>query len=460
LSLQVSGLPAGVSATLVDHPIAAPGAGQIVIAAGPGAQPGVYPLSLSGLPAAAADFTLEVAAELPSAPALSQPPNEGRDADLRPPLSWSPAAAASDYSLQIARDADFRTVVASASGLEALDYIPTADLAYGGRYFWRVQARNACGVADSAVGAFTVRSSPLACGPGSAPSTFYREDFDAAAAGWTGGESWRLVSPGADGSAQAYLLDLPASSGERALVSPGLQVPAGGSPLAHFWQRRQLEGAPGTCRDAAVVEVSTDGGSSWQSLGTEIGQGGYNGAAADGNPLAGQAAWCGSAAGERVVIDLSAYAGETVQLRFRAASDGSGASPVAWMIDSLALQACVPGPDFDFSVEAPAVALQAPPGYEAVYNMTVTNQGNAVDELAAEVLDSPWPVRIDLPGALDPGATAQVRVVVQVPAEIEIGAEAGVALQVTSVNDPSSAATVNLTVTAGMYEVRIPFVNR
>ena len=60
------------------------------------------------------------------------------------------------------------------------------------------------------------------------------------------------------------------------------------------------------------------------------------------NPLLGLNAWCGDPqAYLRSVIDLSAYAGQTVQFRFRVGTDSSvGRVPHGWYIDDVTVQSC------------------------------------------------------------------------------------------------------------------------
>ena len=60
------------------------------------------------------------------------------------------------------------------------------------------------------------------------------------------------------------------------------------------------------------------------------------------NPLIGFDAWCGDPqAWLRSVVDLDAYAGQTVQFRFRLGTDTSVSHP-GWDIDDVWVQSCVP----------------------------------------------------------------------------------------------------------------------
>ena len=61
------------------------------------------------------------------------------------------------------------------------------------------------------------------------------------------------------------------------------------------------------------------------------------------NPLAGLDAWCGDPQAwlNSIVVDLDAYAGQTVQFRFRLGTDSSVSHP-GWDIDDIWVQSCVP----------------------------------------------------------------------------------------------------------------------
>ena len=91
--------------------------------------------------------------------------------------------------------------------------------------------------------------------------------------------------------------------------------------------------------DGGVLEISTDGGTSFNDLEANITEGGYNDTISEafGNPIGGQNAWSGVLGPpmERVAVDLSAFAGQMdAIIRFRHASDSS-VSDVGWEIDDV-----------------------------------------------------------------------------------------------------------------------------
>ncbi len=113
------------------------------------------------------------------------------------------------------------------------------------------------------------------------------------------------------------------------LVTPLVQ---GGGELS-FWHTYDLE----VGYDGGVVEISTNGGSTWTDLGPHIVQGGYTGnlSTLSNSPIGGQKAWTGGSLGAmtQVRVDLSLYPGP-VLIGFHYGSDEDVAS-VAWLIDDV-----------------------------------------------------------------------------------------------------------------------------
>ncbi len=114
------------------------------------------------------------------------------------------------------------------------------------------------------------------------------------------------------------------------LVSPSILVEAG--MTLEFQHGYDIESG----YDGAILEVSTNGGSSWTNAGSLITVGGYNGGISTGfgSPIGGQSAWTGdSPAMSGVSVDLDSYAGQTIQIAWRWTSDESIASDGWWIDD-------------------------------------------------------------------------------------------------------------------------------
>ena len=134
------------------------------------------------------------------------------------------------------------------------------------------------------------------------------------------------------------------------LVTPPMVMTGGQASQLTFWSAHDIRGG-----DAAVVEASTNGGIGWTRL-TPVG--GYGGT------VSGSTSLCGIAGGAPAwvnavpttpqlgwvqrTVNLSQYAGQTVQLRLLYRSDsGTTASSLGegWYVDDIAIShAQVPGP--------------------------------------------------------------------------------------------------------------------
>lgn len=96
--------------------------------------------------------------------------------------------------------------------------------------------------------------------------------------------------------------------------------------------------------DGGVVEISTNGGATWQDLGYYMTQNGYNNTIDPSNMgIGGRKAFSGSSGGfVQTVVRLTGFAGQTGRIRFRFASDNAASDDPArdegWYIDDISLQ--------------------------------------------------------------------------------------------------------------------------
>lgn len=126
------------------------------------------------------------------------------------------------------------------------------------------------------------------------------------------------------------------------LVTPPLDLTSGTSPQLSFWTAWDIEQG----WDGGVVEISTDGGTNWGRL-TPIG--GYPGTITNGGTLCGITTGSGAFTGMGQLgftqrqVDLSAYAGQNVKLRWLYRTD-TAQTGEGWFVDDIALtHAQVPG---------------------------------------------------------------------------------------------------------------------
>jgi hypothetical protein len=148
------------------------------------------------------------------------------------------------------------------------------------------------------------------------------------------------------------------------LVSPPLHPLPGEPFVVSFQQRFSFEDN----FDAGVIEITSDGGVTWRDVGQELA--GYNGASFpdSGNPLGERPAFVADSPGYPDFIPTSldfgsAYAGQTVQLRFRIGSDASVDSP-GWELDDIAVAGVAEAP-FDAVVAQPASCIDGGPSVAA-----------------------------------------------------------------------------------------------
>ncbi len=359
VTLTASGVPAGAVASFMPNPVALPGVSQMTIGNTAAATPGSFEITVTGTssPSSAVHDTgvrLDLYDAAPGGVDLVAPVNGAVDQPLRPELSWSAATQAGTYRLQVATDDSFTSVVLDVAGLADVVWAPDVDLASNTPHFWRVLADNGCGAgAWSAPFTFVTAALPGDCGMGTVPAVHYLENFETGAAGWSssaavGSNTWQLGGgiAGTHSGAFVYHVDDVDEVSDQRLVSPPIALPAGGSDLTlQYWTYQQLEDNGGQCWDAGIVEISTDGGSSWTQLEdavllTEP----YDGIISSGssNPLATLPGWCGAPQPwVESVVDMAAFVGQTVRLRFRLGTDVAVGRP-GWDIDDVSIQTCVP----------------------------------------------------------------------------------------------------------------------
>jgi hypothetical protein len=356
VTLSASGNPASTSVTFATNPVPSlPGSSAAQVINTAGAAAGSYPILINGTASGAADdsatLNLDVFTAIPPPATLTTPANAASNQPLRPAFSWTGSNSAS-YTIEIATDAGFTNIVLTQS-VTGTAFTPAVDLASNTRYYWRIRAANPCGVATaSTTFSFITVALPGDCSIGSTPQSVYQYGFESGLNGWTLGSGGVGTNTWADNATahtgtHSWKANDPAAISDQRFVSPAIVLPVGQDPVTlQFWNKQDMEARTGGCYDGGILEVSTNGGTSWVQIGApDLLTDPYDGpiSASFSNPLANLNAWCGPQDWLKSVVSLGTYAGSTVQFRFRLGSDSSVARD-GWYLDDVKVQSCVPAP--------------------------------------------------------------------------------------------------------------------
>jgi hypothetical protein len=124
----------------------------------------------------------------------------------------------------------------------------------------------------------------------------------------------------------------PSSAVEQTLTSQSSYAINGNTQLS-FWQDYNTEAS----HDGAVVELSTDNGTTWFDAGPYMSQNGYNSTINTNSNLTDKRAFSGSSNGFiQTIVNLSSFEGRSVKFRFRFVTDDTK-SGTGWYIDDISI---------------------------------------------------------------------------------------------------------------------------
>ena len=154
-----------------------------------------------------------------------------------------------------------------------------------------------------------------------------------------------VPSPPADTPPNSAFIDDPAVLSDKRLDSVSVQFfgCCGQLTFRHNFNLEASDVDPNVGFDGGVLEISTDGGNTFQDIlaaGGSFLMGGYNRTIANdrGSPIAGRQAWSGNSQGFTItVVNVPGIA--AVTLRWRMASDNSG-SGEGWRVDTMHVTWC------------------------------------------------------------------------------------------------------------------------
>lgn len=358
VTLSASGHPAGTSVSFSPNPVTPGSPATITVDTTGAAASSTSTLTIDGVatgsPGHSATAQLSIAVGAPTGPALTAPADGATGVNALNPvnLSWAVIVGASSYTVEVATDAAFANIVASQSNLTQTNW-NASGLQSLTTHYWRVRANNTCGAgANSAVYSFRTANVPGGCDEDQTANLVFNDTVEDDVSGWTtiagtGSQTWAVSTARPSSPTKAWLATDVATTSDQRLVSPAIVLPSGESPLTlSFQSDLNLEPrTAGGCWDGGLLEVSTNGGTSWTQVpGTQLLTDPYTGAANDG-PANGLQVWCGTRAYKKSIVDLDSYAGQTVRFRFRVSTDGSqGLTPHGWYVDDIKVQSCQSGP--------------------------------------------------------------------------------------------------------------------
>ncbi len=222
---------------------------------------------------------------------------------------------------------------AVASGYVSSHTVSINNLSPETTYYFMVKSADQSGnESTSEVYSFTTTAEPQM-------PTDFNDDMENGDSKWTkhadGSTPWAIVSTNyAHSGSHAFFSADEGSVKDDTIQTYEIDLRNASAATLTFYHTYQLESG----YDGAVIEISTDGGSTFTDLGSHITQGGYNGTISTSyqSPIAGRSAWTGGTLGTmtQVVVDLSSYVGNTVIIRFRMACDSS-VSKTGWYIDDV-----------------------------------------------------------------------------------------------------------------------------
>jgi len=171
---------------------------------------------------------------------------------------------------------------------------------------------------------------------------YFADDMESGDSNWSHSgtsDTWTLSTARAhSGTTSFFAQDVAIVSDQYLETAVPFALPNVAGITFEFWSWQEIEASSGGCFDGGIVEASTDGGSIWTQLPDPVLITiNYDGPVSTSfsNPIGGQDAWCGDPRDWSLYqVDVSAYAGQSVQLRFRMATDTS-VSREGWYVDDV-----------------------------------------------------------------------------------------------------------------------------
>ena len=182
-------------------------------------------------------------------------------------------------------------------------------------------------------------------------SAVFVDAFEDGASGWTTDTStlWHLTTNDANSPTHSFwcgddTLGTYSDSMSDSLYSPIINLTDYEDATLSFWQWYDIEDGY-SHYDGGNLKISTDGGSSWNLLGSYQNPYPVSSASSGNSGISGEPCFTGTTAGwEEVFFDLTSYVGQEVMLRWHFGSDGS-VKKTGWLIDDILIYGSSVGPE-------------------------------------------------------------------------------------------------------------------
>lgn len=397
--LDATGYPPNTTPVFNSNPVFAPITTAVTISNTLAGAAGHYNIQIS-----ASDLThthlstvaLNLFTDIPGQVALIMPSHESVNISTRPTFSWNPSSQEKNYTLEVATDLDFTDIVYTVIVTQTNHTITTA-LSLNTSYFWRVRPDNSCGLGEySEIFSFNTHAEIGQCGIGSREYVIYNEDFEDGTTGWYSdgfNDTWTLSSNRVNSGLYAYYAENNDSRSDQKLYAPSIFIsPINAAATLQFSNYQDMESKADGCYDGAILELSTDGGSTWTQLDSQLLNDPYDGKiySANNNPLGGVNGWCGNPQDWlNSMVDLSDYSEQTLNFRFRLGTDSS-VGDEGWYIDDVRVKACEPIPDYDLAVIPASQTLKGVPNEVVAYQVSITNTDSITDLITATIIANTW----------------------------------------------------------------------
>lgn len=314
VTLSITGIPTGANVNFSINPVAPGGTTNLTISNTNAVTPGAYTIQIAatdGTNSSTENIVLNIVSAT-TTPTLISPTNGATNVTTSTNFSWSTVANATTYEVEGSTDAAFGTVVFSGtvSGTTA----SVSNLISNTQYFWRVRATNICGNSPwSTVFDFTTAN----CTDEISEGGFENGPNSA----WTESSSTNLVivnntsSIYNSGSWSAWLRgnNNNAEISQSVTISPN----ATSATLSYFYGIISNEGAGDCTFDIGYLDL--------------------NGTTVTTFPLCADTNTPGFV---RTTVDLAAYIGMTVEIKFRFTADNFASSNM--FIDDITVEVCEP----------------------------------------------------------------------------------------------------------------------